>query len=947
MTDLIPITQLPTGSINRITNGGFAFCPEGTQTVADGDTVFVSYRVLTQSGTVQSSQLVAPSDGQTRSIRITQTQATAQRVGLVQTISALNAQDLRNALISCSHVARFSASARTMFALLQWNGTADAAPTDPILNWDSTSYIPGQFFISSVQVLNYGYLSATAGDWREAPYIPFQGGSSLNNLLYVVWTETAVAQNGTLDLGLWQVVEGPNRLQFEHRPPGVDSAAIYPISNAMGPVVSAATRERARQILAATPSVSIFDYIDDIEIEDAIRARLSTVDVSPYLEEAYADGVTVLGFPVGTYHFSSSATIDNMTLYGEAPSSNVISNADGEYGRNGVVFAFTDEDNTPFLLGPNVVFCNIIAFWPDQLDSAANFAEYGGPIPYPPMIENASITSQVSGLLFINFTCLNAYEFADVGGDTPFDKAGGWGFANCRICAFNTVFTLNNVPEYVDLGDTEFGYNCFADEVNHFGNAGMGATIPITSLTRVGTTATASTAPLEHGLLTGQKATVAGATVDAATWNGQFVITVTGPSSYTYTMGGTPAASPAVGTITSTAFYLRDYVVTNGVGLHVNGDGSPTSRSTYSVDGVFHEGLWFGFAKALEVEGGTLTNSYINANFDACQQILHVHDDGAIAATAIMPAAATYLYKLNYTETATPPGIQIENPAPGPGLSPINSIDIGGAIDFSTGSLVSATGDYIDNINVSLQSYAFAAFITTAGTYHAVSIDAPAAFVSVSGRYRAYQASAGGVNRTGVIVADSALTNINGAQFQYCDRPIDITDTAGSYIISGCGSLNTGDTYSLNSATANIAAWGNGFDKRNYAVEALGQARVALAVNGIDIYGATAGNSPSIRAVGSDTNIDLTLTPKGTGINTSARPARVMNATAIPAGGTAGAGYTLSSVANFGVFFGSGLPTLQAAKGSLYLRSDGSTTNDRVYVNTDGATAWTAITTAT
>ena len=42
----------------------------------------------------------------------------------------------------------------------------------------------------------------------------------------------------------------------------------------------------------------------------------------------------------------------------------------------------------------------------------------------------------------------------------------------------------------------------------------------------------------------------------------------------------------------------------------------------------------------------------------------------------------------------------------------------------------------------------------------------------------------------------------------------------------------------------------------------------------------------------------------------------------------------------------SGAPTLSAAKGSLYLRSDGSTTNDRMYVNTNGATTWTAVTTA-
>jgi len=68
--------------------------------------------------------------------------------------------------------------------------------------------------------------------------------------------------------------------------------------------------------------------------------------------------------------------------------------------------------------------------------------------------------------------------------------------------------------------------------------------------------------------------------------------------------------------------------------------------------------------------------------------------------------------------------------------------------------------------------------------------------------------------------------------------------------------------------------------------------------------------------------------------------------TAIPAGGTAGVGVRVSDTSNFGVFFGSGAPTLSAAKGSLYLRSDGSGTSDRMYVNTDGATAWTAVTTA-
>jgi hypothetical protein len=72
----------------------------------------------------------------------------------------------------------------------------------------------------------------------------------------------------------------------------------------------------------------------------------------------------------------------------------------------------------------------------------------------------------------------------------------------------------------------------------------------------------------------------------------------------------------------------------------------------------------------------------------------------------------------------------------------------------------------------------------------------------------------------------------------------------------------------------------------------------------------------------------------------------IISQAAIPAGGVAGRGLSFSSTTNFGVFFGSGAPTLSAAKGSLYLRSDGSGTGDRMYVNTDGSTAWTAVTTA-
>ena len=87
-------------------------------------------------------------------------------------------------------------------------------------------------------------------------------------------------------------------------------------------------------------------------------------------------------------------------------------------------------------------------------------------------------------------------------------------------------------------------------------------------------------------------------------------------------------------------------------------------------------------------------------------------------------------------------------------------------------------------------------------------------------------------------------------------------------------------------------------------------------------------------------NVDSTsISAVVTASNNSARHA------GIPAGGTTGLGLVMSTTNNFGIFFGSGVPTLSAAQGSLYLRSDGNSTSTRLYVNTNGTTTWTAVTT--
>lgn len=68
------------------------------------------------------------------------------------------------------------------------------------------------------------------------------------------------------------------------------------------------------------------------------------------------------------------------------------------------------------------------------------------------------------------------------------------------------------------------------------------------------------------------------------------------------------------------------------------------------------------------------------------------------------------------------------------------------------------------------------------------------------------------------------------------------------------------------------------------------------------------------------------------------------NNTAPVAGGAAA--FLATSTAGLGIYVGSGAPTVSAAQGSLYIRTDGSSTSTRLYVNTNGTTGWTNVTTA-
>lgn len=157
---------------------------------------------------------------------------------------------------------------------------------------------------------------------------------------------------------------------------------------------------------------------------------------------------------------------------------------------------------------------------------------------------------------------------------------------------------------------------------------------------------------------------------------------------------------------------------------------------------------------------------------------------------------------------------------------------------------------------------------------------------------------------------------------------------SGSVTINGVGTgiVNVGTG---NAVGGNVAAFGSGTNK------------LTLNIQGAQTYFTHIGAAATFGISNQAGSVLTWGIAHDTGISTQRGSATLLSNTAVPAGGTANTGLMFSSVASLGVFFGSGAPILSAAQGSLYVRTDGSSVSTRLYVNTNGTTGWTNVTTAT
>jgi len=131
------------------------------------------------------------------------------------------------------------------------------------------------------------------------------------------------------------------------------------------------------------------------------------------------------------------------------------------------------------------------------------------------------------------------------------------------------------------------GYFRFNTTTNSYEGAKQTAGAVITTIVRTGTLATALTAT-NHNLVNGNIIQVTGAT--DSLYNGEYVITVTTPTNFTYVMSGTPAVSPTTGTPVYVQIYWGSVGGGGATGGTVGGvtndvfyENSQTVTATYTI----------------------------------------------------------------------------------------------------------------------------------------------------------------------------------------------------------------------------------------------------------------------------------------------------------------------------------------------------------------------------
>lgn len=211
-------TLSPSGNI--LINGGMDF----HQRQAPGSAVAIvsdtygpdRWNILTQTASVtnqRSSGNVAQN-----AAKLTQSQASAQRFGLMQIVEGINSYSFRNRAMRFQFAAKISNSQAIRAAILEWTGTVDNVTSNVVNSWTNSTYTAGNFFLASnLTVTVVDSITPATATWTTFA-VAGNISSSCNNLIVFIWTEGTAAQNVTLEVSEAGLYDGPAQRDWFPRP---------------------------------------------------------------------------------------------------------------------------------------------------------------------------------------------------------------------------------------------------------------------------------------------------------------------------------------------------------------------------------------------------------------------------------------------------------------------------------------------------------------------------------------------------------------------------------------------------------------------------------------------------------------------------------------------------------------------------------------------------------
>jgi hypothetical protein len=111
-------------------------------------------------------------------------------------------------------------------AILEWTGAKDVVTSDIVLDWTSTTYTPGNFFLAAnLNVLAVADLTTALNTWRTVDATAVTSGlgltatvgASANNLIVFVWSTATLATGVTIQASRFKLEKGAKRSGWNQR----------------------------------------------------------------------------------------------------------------------------------------------------------------------------------------------------------------------------------------------------------------------------------------------------------------------------------------------------------------------------------------------------------------------------------------------------------------------------------------------------------------------------------------------------------------------------------------------------------------------------------------------------------------------------------------------------------------------------------------------------------